>query len=108
METVCEVSAVPHQQLLVSRDGLDRVEVDVHAVLASGQVLLLLRVGWIHIAHPVALVLIQTIYKVMELSFCINLRGGTADGKRGFSDLRRTIGNDYFISHHLYLVPHYR
>lgn len=79
METVREVSAVPHQQLLVSRDGLDRVEVDVHAVLAGGQVLLLLRVGWIHIAHPVALVLIQTIDKVMELSFCINLRGAGSE-----------------------------
>lgn len=74
METVCEVSAVPHQQLLVSGDGLHRVEVDAHAVLASGQVLLLLRVGWIHVAHPVTLLLIQAIYKVMEVSFCINLR----------------------------------
>lgn len=84
METVGEVSAVPHQQFLVSRDGLHRVEVDAHAVLARGQVLLLLRVGWVHIAHPVALLLIQAIYKVMEISLCIDLGKSKREG--GFSD----------------------
>lgn len=74
VKTVCKVCAVPHQQLLVSRDGLHCVEEDVHAVLASSQVLLLLWVSWVHVAHPVAFFLIQAIYKVMELSFCINLR----------------------------------
>lgn len=74
MEPVCEVSAVPDEKLVISRDGLHRVEVDAHAVLASGQVLLLLRVSWIHIAHPVALLLIQAIHEVMEISFRVNLR----------------------------------
>lgn len=108
METVCEVGAVPHQQLLVRRDGLHCVEVDAHAILTSSQVLLLLWVGWIHIAHPVALLLVQAVYKMMELSFCINLKEKRkkANDKRGFSDLTWTIGNDYFISHHLYSVLH--
>lgn len=101
---MCKVSAVPHQQLLVSRDGLHCVEIDAHAVLASGQVLFLLWVGWIHITHPVALLFIQAIYEVMKLFVCINLK--KAAKKQGFSDLTQMIGNNYFISHYLYSVPH--
>ena len=65
MQALGELGAVPHQQLLVGRDGLDSVEVDVRAVLAGSQVLLLLRMGWVHITHPVALLLVETVHKMV-------------------------------------------
>jgi len=46
----CKVPAVPHKKLLVGRDGLNGVEVDVHAVLTGGQVLLPGSVRWVHVA----------------------------------------------------------
>ncbi|KAG9342719.1 hypothetical protein JZ751_015581 [Albula glossodonta] len=68
VQALGELWAVPHQKLLVGGDGLDRVEVDVHAVLASGQVLLLLRMGRVHVAHPVAFLFIKPVHEMMELS----------------------------------------
>lgn len=68
MEPLCKVSAVPHKELLVGRDGLDGIEVDVHSILTSSQVLLLNRVARVYITHPVALVLIKSINEVVKLT----------------------------------------
>lgn len=68
MQPLCKVSAIPHKQLLVGRDGLDGVEVDVHSILTSSQVLFLNRVARVYITHPVALVLIKSINKVVKLA----------------------------------------
>ena len=76
MQAVGEVGAVPHQQLGPGLDGPHRVEVDLLAVLARGQVLLRCRVGGVDVAHPVGLALVQTIHKVLEVTFCIDLVGG--------------------------------
>lgn len=68
MQPLCEVSAIPHKQLLVGRDGLDGIEVDVHSILTSSQVLLLNRVARVYITHPVALVLIKSINEVVKFT----------------------------------------
>lgn len=73
MKPFCKVPAVPHKKLLVGRDGLNGVEVDVHPVLTRSQVLLPGRVRWIHIAHPVAFLLIKAINEVVKLSSGIDL-----------------------------------
>lgn len=73
VEALGELRAIPHQQLLMGQNGLDGVEVDVHATLTRGQILLLLCVCWVHIAHPVALVLIQPVHKVVELPLGVDL-----------------------------------
>ena len=74
MKPFCKVPAVPHKKLLVGRDGLNGVEVDVHAVLTGGQVLLPGRVCWVHVAQPVALLLIKAINEVVKLPSGIDLR----------------------------------
>lgn len=58
---LCKFRAVPHQKLLARLKWFDGVEVDVQTALACNQVLLLHSTGWVDIAHPVALLLIQTI-----------------------------------------------
>lgn len=68
MQPLCKVSAIPHKQLLVGRDGLDGVEVDVHSILTSSQVLFLNRVARVYITHPVALVLVKSINEVVKLT----------------------------------------
>lgn len=73
MKPFCKVPAVPHKKLLVGRDGLDGVEVDVHPVLTCSQVLLPGGVRWIHVAHPVAFLLIKAINEVVKLSSGIDL-----------------------------------
>lgn len=68
VEAAGKLRAVPHQELLVSRNGLDGVEIDAHPVLAGGKILLLLGMSWIHITHPVTLLLVQSVHKMAELS----------------------------------------
>lgn len=68
MQPLCKVSAVPHEQLLVGRDGLDGVEVDVHSILTSSQILFLNRVAGVYITHPVALVLVKSVNEVVKLT----------------------------------------
>ena len=70
----CKVPAVPHKKLLVGRDGLNGVEVDVHAVLTGGQVLLPGRVRRVHVAQPVALLHIKAVNEVVKLPSGIDLR----------------------------------
>ena len=82
VEAAGELWAVPHQQLLVGGDGLHRVEVDAHAILAGGKVLLLFRVGRVHEAHPVALLLVQPVHEVMELAVRVNLQKGGENVRR--------------------------
>lgn len=69
----CKVPAVPHKKLLVGRDGLNGVEVDVHAVLTGGQVLLPGRVRRVHVAQPVALLHIKAVNEVVKLPSGIDL-----------------------------------
>lgn len=73
MKPFCKVPTIPHKKLLVGRDGLNGVEVDVHPVLTCSQVLLPGRVCRIHIAHPVAFLLIKAIDEVVELPSGIDL-----------------------------------
>lgn len=55
--------------------GYDGVEVDVHAALTGGQVLLPGRVCWVHVAQPVALLpLTKPINEVVKLPSGIDLR----------------------------------
>lgn len=68
MQPLCKVSAIPHKQLLVGRDGLDGVEVDVHSILTSSQVLFLNGVARVYITHPVALVLVKSVNEVVKLT----------------------------------------
>ena len=74
MKPFCKVPAVPHKKLLVGRDGLNGVEVDVHAVLTGGQVLLPGRVRRVHVAQPVALLHIKAVNEVVKLPSGIDLR----------------------------------
>lgn len=69
----CKVPTIPHKKLLVGRDGLNGVEVDVHPVLTRSQVLLPGRVCRIHIAHPVAFLLIKAIDEVVKFPSGIDL-----------------------------------
>lgn len=73
MKPLCKVSAIPHKKLLVGRNGLNGVEVDVHPVLTRSQALLPGRVRRIHIAHPVALLLIKAIDEVEKFPLGIDL-----------------------------------
>ena len=73
MKPFRKVPAIPHKKLLVGGDGLNGVEVDVHAVLTGGQVLLPGRVCWVHVAQPVALLLIKAIDEVVKLPSGIDL-----------------------------------
>lgn len=68
MQPLCKVSAIPHKQFLVGRDGLDSVEVDVHSILTGCQVLFLNGVAGVYITHPVALVLVKSINEVVKLT----------------------------------------
>jgi len=68
VKAASKLGAVPHQKLLVCRNGLDGVEIDAHPVLAGGKVLLLLGMSWVHITHPVTLLLVQSVHKMTELS----------------------------------------
>lgn len=63
--TPAKFRAVPHQQLLARLKRFYGVEVDVQIVLAGNQVLLLHSAGWVNVAHPVAVLLIQTIQDVV-------------------------------------------
>ena len=73
METSGKVVAVPHEQLSASRDGLHRVEVNLHAVLTCRYVLLRGRVGRVDVAHPVRARLIQAVDEVVELPVLVDL-----------------------------------
>lgn len=73
MKPLCKVPTIPHKKFLVGRDGLNGVEVDVHPVLTGSQVLLAGRVSWIHVAHPVAFLLIKAINEVVELLSGVDL-----------------------------------
>lgn len=73
MEPLRKVPTIPHKKFLVGRDRLNSVEVDVHPVLTGSQVLLPGRVSWIHVAHPVAFLLIKAINEVVELLSGIDL-----------------------------------
>lgn len=73
MKPLCKVPTIPHKKLLVGRDGLNGVEVDVHPVLTRSQVLLPGRVRRIHIAHPVAFFLIKAIDEVEKLPSGVDL-----------------------------------
>lgn len=64
---------VPDEQLGASRYRLHSVEIDLHAVLTRGQVLLGGGVGRVHVPHPVRARLVQTIDKVMKLAIRIDL-----------------------------------
>lgn len=75
MQPLCKVPAIPHKQLLVGRNGLNSVEVDVHPVLAGSQVLLPGGVRRIHVAHPVALLLFKAIDEVVKLPSGVDLSG---------------------------------
>lgn len=75
METSGEVVAVPDEQLSAGRDGLHRVEVNVHAVLTCRDVLLRRRVGRVHVPHPVRASLIQAVDEVVELLVLVDLKG---------------------------------
>ena len=68
MQPLCKVSAIPHKQLLVGGNGLDGVEVDVHSILTSSQVLFLNRVAGVYITHPVALLLVKSVNEVVKLT----------------------------------------
>ena len=92
METSGEVVAVPDEQLGAGRDGLHRVEVNLHAVLTRRQVLLRRRVGRVHVPHPVRAGLVQAVDKVVELTVCVDLERGK---KRQGEDVRKT--RIYFI-----------
>lgn len=74
LQPICKVPAIPHEQLLAGRNWLDGVKIDVHSILTSSQVLLLDRMGWIYIAHPVALFLVKSINEVMKLTTRIYLQ----------------------------------
>lgn len=76
MEAAGEVVAVPDEQLGAGRDGLDRVEVNLHAVLTRRQVLLRHRVGRVHVPHPVRASLIQAVDEVVELLVHVDLERG--------------------------------
>jgi hypothetical protein len=73
VEPLRKVPTIPHKKFLVGRDRLNSVEVDVHPVLTGSQVLLPGRVSWIHVAHPVAFLLIKAINEVVELLSGIDL-----------------------------------
>lgn len=53
--------AVPHQQLLTRMKRFDGVEVNVQTILTGNQVLFLYSAGRVHVTHPVAPLLVQTI-----------------------------------------------
>lgn len=76
MEPLRKVPTIPHKKFLVGRDRLNSVEVDVHPVLTGSQVLLPGRVSWIHVAHPVAFLLIKAINEVVELLSGVDLFKG--------------------------------
>lgn len=80
MEAAGEVVAVPDEQLSTGRDGLHRVEINLHAVLTRCQILLCRRVGRVHVPHPVRASLIQAVNEVMELPVHEDLEQGT-EGK---------------------------
>lgn len=73
MKPFRKVPAIPHKKLLVGRNRLNGVEVDVHSVLTRSQVLLPGRVRRIHIAHPVALLLLKAVDEVVKLPSGIDL-----------------------------------
>lgn len=73
MEPLRKVPTIPHKKFLVGRDRLNSVEVDIHPVLTGSQVLLPGRVSWIHVAHPVAFLLIKAVDEVVELLSGIDL-----------------------------------
>lgn len=73
VEPLRKVPAIPHKKFLVGRDRLNSVEIDVHSVLAGGQVLLPGRVSWIHVSHPVAFLLVKAVDEVVELLSGIDL-----------------------------------
>lgn len=77
MQSICKVLTIPYKQLLARRNRLDGVEVDVHAILTCSQVLLLNRVCWIHITHPIAFFFIKSINEMEKFTTRIDLRKGT-------------------------------
>ena len=64
-QSLGEILAVPHQQLLLGLHGPAGVEVDVTAILARHQVLFGQRVRWVDIAHPVAALQVIAIDEVV-------------------------------------------
>lgn len=99
VESTGEIGAVPDQQFLVGWNGVNGVKVDAHAILASRQILLMVRVRRIHVAHPVALLLVQAVHEVMELVLLVNLerkRMGERDSDSGTGlGTRRTRRRSY-------------
>lgn len=83
VEAAGEVVAVPHEQFGTGGDGLHRVEVDLHAVLARRQVLLRRRVGRVDVAHPVGAALVQAVDKVVELAVHVDLQQQQEEGRTG-------------------------
>lgn len=73
MKSFCKVPTIPHKKLLVGRNGLNGIEVDAHPVLTRSQVLLLGIVRRIHVAHPVAFLLIKAIDEVVKLPSGVDL-----------------------------------
>lgn len=73
-ESLGELLAVPHQQLLFGLHWSDGVEVDVWAVLAGHQVLFCQGMSRVHVTHPVALVDIKAIDEVLKLPATVNLQ----------------------------------
>lgn len=68
-----KVVAVPDEQLSAGWDGLDGIEVNLHAVLTRRKVLLGRWVGWIHVPHPVRAGLVQAVDEVVELLVDVDL-----------------------------------
>lgn len=79
MKPSCKVPAIPHKKFLVGRDRLDGVEVDIHPVLTRSQVLLPGRMCWIHVSHPVALLLVKAINEMVKLPSGVDLSKKTKE-----------------------------
>ena len=73
IESLCELTAVPDKQLRVWRDRFDGVEEDAEFHLARDQILLLQRVGWVDVPHPVAVVDVVAVYVVIQLFVVVHL-----------------------------------
>lgn len=80
-EPLAEFPAVPHQQLLLWLHGPDRVEEDVVPILACHQVLVRQGPGRVYVSHPVAMVHVIAVNKVMQLSFAVDLGRKTSMNK---------------------------
>ena len=74
IESVGVLPTVPHQDLRVGRDWLDRVEVDVEVYLAGYQILLRRVVTEVHVVHPVALARVAYVEVLVDVVVLENLQ----------------------------------